>query len=176
MRPRSLRNEQEARQIGSGGFSLIELLIVVAIILIIVAIALPNFMRSRMAANEAAAVQSLRNITTAATVYSTAYGNGYPPDLATLGGPATPTCDKASLIDGVLAAGQKSGYTFTYTLLNANANPAAGCSVAGGNSFTATAIPILPGTSGQRSFFVDPSGVIRQNLTGPASATDPPIS
>ncbi len=176
MRPRSLRNEQEERQIGCGGFSLIELLIVVAIILIIAAIAIPNFLQSKLAANEAAAVQSLRTIMTAATAYSTTYGNGYPPDLATLGGPATPSCDKASLIDAVLAAGQKSGYTFTYTLLNANANPAPGCSATGGNSFTATAVPILPGSSGRRSFFVDPTGVIRANGTGgQPTVNDQPI-
>ncbi|MGH9726015.1 MAG: prepilin-type N-terminal cleavage/methylation domain-containing protein, partial [Candidatus Acidiferrales bacterium] len=73
------------------GFSLIELLIVVAIILIIAAIAIPNLIRARIAANEAAAAETVRTITTAAMAYSSTYGNGFPPDLATLGGPPSGT-------------------------------------------------------------------------------------
>src|SRR5579862_4900067 len=95
------------------GFSLIELLIVVAIILIIAAIAIPNLLRSKMAANEASAVGSLRTLNTACITYSTVYG-GYPAALSNLG-PATPaTSTSADLIDSVLASGTKSGYSFTY--------------------------------------------------------------
>src|SRR5712691_11219807 len=93
------------------GFSLIELLIVVAIILIIAAIAIPNLMRSRMAANEASAVGSLRTINTAEVTYSTTYGTGFAP-MANLGGadPCGPaTAVTACLIDSVLTAGNKSG-------------------------------------------------------------------
>src|SRR5437868_7824897 len=86
------------------GFSLIELLIVVAIILIIAAIAIPNLLRSKMAANEASAVGSLRTINTAEVTYSSTYGTGYT-DLTTLG--------TSGLLDNVLSAGTKSGYTFT---------------------------------------------------------------
>jgi len=73
------------------GFTLIELLIVVAIILIIAAIAIPNLLRSKMAANEASAVGSLRTITTASVTYSSACGNGYSPTLGAIGGAATVT-------------------------------------------------------------------------------------
>src|SRR5579859_6793312 len=86
------------------GFSLIELLIVVAIILIIAAIAIPNLLRSRMAANEASAVGSVRTITTAAITYNSSYGNGFATNLLELGGPAgsAATCDHAALLDPVL--------------------------------------------------------------------------
>jgi len=82
------------------GFSLIELLIVVAIILIIAAIAIPNLLRSKMAANQASAVANLRTMTTASVSYWVTYSNGYPPSLATLGGTGTTaTCDAAILVD-----------------------------------------------------------------------------
>src|SRR5689334_1164378 len=105
----------------SAGFSLIELLVVVAVILIVAAIAVPNFIRSKMRANEAAAVANLRNITTAETVYSTTYGIGYTTALVQLGG-TTVVVDQnnAGLIDSVLATGNKTGYTFTYTVLSAD--------------------------------------------------------
>src|SRR3954452_314496 len=96
------------------GFSLIELLIVVAIILIIAAIGIPNLLRSKMAANEASAVGSLRTINTACVAYSTTYG-GFPGALTNLG-PATPaTSTSGDLIDSVLASASKSGYDFVYT-------------------------------------------------------------
>ena len=86
------------------GFSLIELLIVVAIILIIAGIAIPNLVKAKMAANEASAVESLRTITTAEVTYASTYGTGYT-NLATLG--------ISGMIDTVLSNGKKSGYTFT---------------------------------------------------------------
>jgi type IV pilus assembly protein PilA len=141
------------------GFSLIELLIVVAIILIIAAIAIPNLLRSRMAANEASAVGSIRTINTSAVTYSSTYpANGYPANLAALGGavPCVALPTNACLIDAVLAAGTKSGYTFV--LVNDGASPSV--------SYTVTGIPATVGTSGQRSFFSDQSGVIRYNTTG----------
>src|SRR6266853_766814 len=96
------------------GFSLIELLIVVAIILIIAAIAIPNLLRSKMAANEASAVASLRTINTSAVAYSTTYG-AYPTNLTYLGPATTPSSTTADLVDSVLASGTKSGYTIAYT-------------------------------------------------------------
>ena len=150
------------------GFSLIELLIVVAIILIIAAIAIPNLLRSRMAANEASAVGSLRTINTAVVTYSTTYGIGYPAALANLGPASSATSTSADLIDSVLSAGSKSGYTFTFT-----AAAAVNGSV---NSYTLTAAPITRGTTGQRTFFTDQSGVIRADATGTADATSTPIS
>src|SRR4249919_1263129 len=97
------------------GFSLIELLIVVAIILIIAAIAIPNLLRSRMAANEASAVGSLRTLNTAAVTFSTTYGIGYPASIGAMGPSATASSTAADLIDSVLAAGVKSGYSFSYS-------------------------------------------------------------
>ena len=162
------------------GFSLIELLIVVAIILIIAAIAIPNLLRARMAANEASAVGSIRMINTSAVIYSSTWGVQYPGTLAamagTLGG--TPVCTAALLIDPVLAAATtaalaKSGYFFAY--LGATATPAAG-GCTGELSYTITGVPAVVGQTGQRGFFSDQSGVIRFNTTGAApTLASPPL-
>ena len=145
------------------GFSLIELLIVVAIILIIAAIAIPNLLRSKMAANEASAVGSLRTLNTACVSYSTTYGT-FPAALTNLqsAGGGTATSTEADLIDNVLAAGSKSGYSFSYTLGT------------GAQSYSINADPISTST-GTRHFFTDSSGVIRFNTSATASASDNPI-
>ena len=161
------------------GFSLIELLIVVAIILIIAAIAIPNLIRSRMAANEASAVATLRTMMTAQVTYSSTYGNGFAPALTNLA-PANPaTCDVAGLVDNILGSGSpftKSGFTFTYTGGNAIANAAPGCAAKGFGSFTYLADPVSLSGTGSRSFFLDETGVIRfkAGATG-ATVADPPI-
>ena len=96
------------------GFSLIELLIVVAVILTIAAIAVPSFIRSRMRANEGAAVANLRDITTAEVVYCTTYGIGFSSNLKKLGGNLIlADVNNAGLIDDVLASGTRTGYIFT---------------------------------------------------------------
>ena len=99
------------------GFSLIELLIVVAIILIIAAIAIPNLLRSKMAANEASAVASLRTYNTSIVAYQTTYGTDPTTNLSTLGPSTTPSSTAADLVDNLLgiAAPIKSGYAFMYT-------------------------------------------------------------
>ena len=152
------------------GFSLIELLIVVAIILVIAAIAIPNFLNSKMAANEASAVQNLRTITTANTVYNTQYGIGYASALVNLGdaGGTTSTTTNAVLIDSVLASGTKAGYTYVYVAGSMDGNGHF-------NSFTGNANPNLLGSTGRRFFFVDQSSIIRQNYTAAALPADPPI-
>lgn len=152
------------------GFSLIELLIVVTIILIIAAIAIPNLMRSKIQANETSAVGSLKALTESALLYSNTYG-GFPHQLSDLGPAASgtgPGSASADLIDAVLSSGVKSGYRFTYT---------AGTTDPAGNvlSYTITAVPVAPGSSGQRSFFTDQSGTIRNTSNGNADANSPPI-
>ena len=151
------------------GFSLIELLIVVAIILIIAAIAIPNLLRSKMAANEASAVGSLRTLNTSSVEYSTEYG-GYPQTLSYLGGSTTVTASasNAELIDTVLASGTKSGYSFTWSAVTTDNN---------GNylNYSVTAQPSTPGTTGQRYFYTDQSGVIRANTSTAATIGDSPI-
>ena len=152
------------------GFSLIELLLVVAIILIIAAIAIPSLMKSRMAANEATAVSSLRVINTAAVAYQSTYGNGFPPGLVQLG-PANPaTCNSADLLDTNLgiAPFQKSGYQFGYSPLAVRAVTPAGCAAPGGDGFISQADPVSIGATGQRSFCVDHRGIIRFDGTGAA--------
>src|ERR1700719_3092273 len=103
---KDMRNKQK-------GFSLIELLIVVAIRLIIAAIAIPNLLRSKLAANEASAVGSVRTINTAASTYYSTFGIGYPSTLAEIGTTGTLiSCTNAEEIDSVLTTGSKSGYNF----------------------------------------------------------------
>jgi len=100
------------------GFSLIELLIVIAIILVIAAIAIPSLLRSKIAANQASAIESLRVLGTSEVTYAAIYGNGYSTTLAALGpvpSGAVATASAAGLIDDLLASGSKSGYEFTYT-------------------------------------------------------------
>jgi type IV pilus assembly protein PilA len=145
------------------GFSLIELLIVVAIILIIAAIAIPNLLRSKMAANEASAVGSMRTINTASVAFSTTYGN-YPAALSNLATGSSVSSTYADLIDTVLGSGTKSGYTFTYT------------STTPFQSYTLTAAPVTVNVTGQRYFFTDQSGVIRANTAGAATSGSTPIS
>jgi type IV pilus assembly protein PilA len=141
-------------------------------VLIVAAIAIPNLLRARMAANEASAVGSLRVIETASITYSATYGNGFPPSLDAMDGSGSGpvSCDHAQLIDALLASGQKSGYVFTYVGQPAAPEkpPAAGCTVTGAASFEIHADPSTRGTTGQRSFFADQSGVIRYEADGPA--------
>jgi type IV pilus assembly protein PilA len=152
------------------GFSLIELLIVVAIILIIAAIAIPSFLSSRMSANEASAVASVRSISTAETSYATTFPNlGYSVALTDLGdggsSSCAPTTTQACLIDSNLAGGTKSGYSFTYG--NDGNTPAV--------AYVVNADPAVRGSSGRRSFFSDQPGEIRYNNTAAATAADPVI-
>jgi len=151
------------------GFSLIELLIVVAIILIIAAIAIPNLLRARIAANEASAVGSIRTIVTAEISYANSYQLGPAPTLLNLQNPAgcVASAATACLIDTTISViGTKSGYTFL-----AVANGGAGTAASPFTGFEATATPVTVGTSGQRSFCADMSGVLHVNPAGGAIGT-----
>jgi type IV pilus assembly protein PilA len=140
------------------GFSLVELLIVVAIILVIAAIAVPNYLKSRRAANEASAVSSLRSICTGQLNYHNSAGS-----FTTITG-----LRDDDLIDNILGSGSKSGYQFVST--------------PGGDpklQYTVTAEPIISSgvtTTGDRFFYVDQSNVIRCQLRSPANASSPPIN
>jgi type IV pilus assembly protein PilA len=151
-----LAGQEEETMKKHKGFSLIELLIVVAIILIIAAIAIPNLMRARIAANESSAVASIRTINTAEVSYSTAYpSSGFAAGLANLGGatPCTPVVATGCLIDNVLAGGTKSGYSFLAT----GANPVNGINT----TYAAGAAPVTFNQSGVRKFCAIEDGVIR---------------
>jgi type IV pilus assembly protein PilA len=151
------------------GFSLIELLIVVAIILIIAAIAIPNLLSSRMSANESAAVGALRTLNTAAITYSSSYGIGYPAGLANMGPAATASAAAADLIDSSLVTGTKAGYNFAFV----GAAPDASGTV---DTYTLNADATVQGQTGNRHFYTDQSGVITYAYTAAAGPTDVPLS
>jgi type IV pilus assembly protein PilA len=144
------------------GFSLIELLIVVAIILIIAAIAIPNLMRARMSANESSAAGSIRTINTGEVSYAAAYPSLGFTALANLGGPSgtcTPSTATGCFIDSVLSAGSKEGYTFTA----AGATPLNGAN----QTYTSLGDPAGVNQTGTRSFCSDQTGVIYYNIAPP---------
>ncbi|MGP8093371.1 MAG: prepilin-type N-terminal cleavage/methylation domain-containing protein [Candidatus Sulfotelmatobacter sp.] len=148
------------------GFSLIELLIVVAIILIIAAIAIPNLLRAREAANEASAVASIRTINTAEITYSSTYPTvGFAASLTVLGGvaPCTPTSTTACLIDSLLSGGKKSGYNFA---------EAPGAVATPQTTYYATAVPITLDQTGTRTFCSFEDAVVRVQPTGGAVASE----
>src|ERR1700739_2299842 len=141
------------------GFSLVELLVVVAIILITAAIAIPSLLRSKMAANEASAIGSLRTMNTSFVDYASTYAVGYPANLTDMGPSTSPSSTAADLLDSVLVTGTKSGYAFSYVLGAAGANGVI-------SSYSITATPLTPGVSGQRGFFTGQALVIHADPLG----------
>jgi type IV pilus assembly protein PilA len=165
--------ERNRRHLGANGFSLLELLVVVAIILIIAAIAIPNYLSAKIAANQASAAEGIRTITSANVVYSTTYSNGYAPTLAALGGAAPPTCNGAVLLDPVVsgAPNQKSGYQFTYFPQGAPVTaPPPGCGAPGYLQYLVTATP-LSVVTGTNSYCSDEDATIHYSSVGAAIAT-----
>src|SRR5690349_3628176 len=155
------------------GFSLMELLIVVAIILVLAVIAVPNLLRSKIAANEASAVESIRQISTAETSYNTTFpAVGFAPDLASLGGPSagcTPASSHACILDDVVSSGNKGGYKLF----------AAGFIAAGGStntSFVASSAPQSFSSSGVRMFCIaTDDGTVRWKPGAPGAPPAPDV-
>ncbi|MDZ4797832.1 MAG: prepilin-type N-terminal cleavage/methylation domain-containing protein [Bryobacteraceae bacterium] len=151
------------RRRDSRGFSLIELLIVVAIILILAAIAAPKLNQNRMQAQETAAVSEVKTIHTAQTQYYSQFGR-YAANLAELGPPAGGQAGPsgADLIPGELAKGAHSGFKYTV--------------IGNAQGYSIVAVPEAFGNTGRRTFYSDQSLVIRQNWTAePAGPTSPEL-
>jgi type IV pilus assembly protein PilA len=156
------------------GFSLIELLIVIAIILIIAAIAIPSLLRAKISADESSAAASVRQLTTAQITYAASYPlNGYAVSLVALG-PGSSSCsggpssDNACIIDDVLASGFKSGYQFL----------SAGSGGGGGNpnvQVVSSSAPTSPNVTGVRNFCIVTDGVLRID-PGPNTAVAPDVA
>ena len=141
------------------GFTLVEIMIAVAIVMTLAALAFSSVLRARQNANEMAAVASCRTIaTTAQNFYANSYPHVYPSALQDF---VLPDSDP-SYIDSVLASGTKQGYGFTYNRIDSE-------------TFTLNANPTNPGKTGSRYFFVDETGVIKANATGQATVGDPAI-
>lgn len=155
------------------GFTLMELLIVISIMLILMLIAIPNMLNLRASANETSALQSLRAIQEAETQYNATYPqDGYACSLAALGGEGKsgpPNAQAAQLLPNDVAAGQKSGYTFNIT----------NCTKTTVNnhdmytSYEVTAVPQAVGKTGHRGFCLDMSGTIKSDPAGGTNCTVP---
>jgi type IV pilus assembly protein PilA len=184
---------KSAGRIGGAGIATAGLVLgyigiaIIPFVLIVAAIAIPNLLRARIAANEASAVGTLRTIDIGATTYAAEYKNGFPPRFEVLGGGLSgpQNCDHASLLDDTLIrTHRKSGYVFTYipslqdddasSTVSATAG-AKGCTSAGATAFEVTAEPAEPDKSGRRSFYTDQTGVIRYATEGRAAADSPPL-
>jgi prepilin-type N-terminal cleavage/methylation domain-containing protein len=150
------------------GFSLIELLIVVAIILIIAAIAVPSLLRSRMLANESGAASTVRTINTAEATYASTWNVGYAGTMVALGGaaPCVPASASACLIDPVLSAADpapKQGYNFEVTGFPTGTAPT---TAAPDTEFVSSGAPQTVGTSGKRTFCSSAAMVIYVDQAG----------
>ena len=141
------------------GFTLVEIMIVVAVVMTLATLAISSVLRARHNANEMAAVASCRTVVTAAqNFYANSYPHAYPSGLSDL----VPPVSNPPYIDTILASGTKQGYTFNYTLVDSE-------------TFTLNANPVSAGKTGTRYFFSDESSIIKANPNGPASVNDPVV-
>lgn len=155
------------------GFTLMELLIVISIMLILMLIAIPNYLHLTRDANQTSAIQSLRAIQEAEVQYQTDYpSSGYACSLAALGGNAdagAPTAQASQLLPSDLASGQKSGYTFNIT----NCTKATVNNQDMYTSYEATAVPQAVGKTGQNGYCLDMTGEIKVDPSGGTNCTVP---
>jgi type IV pilus assembly protein PilA len=145
------------------GFSLIELLIVIAIILIIVTVALPKLNKARMYAQETAALKAIQTLNTAQVQYNSQFGR-FAQSLTELGPPASGTdnASAANLITADLAAGEKQGYRFTLA-----GTP---------TGYAITAVPVSFGSTGSRTFYSDQTLTVHENYgQEPATVNSPEV-
>lgn len=136
-----------------GAFTLIELMIVVAIIAIVLAIAIPSLMGSKKSGNETSAIGSLRTLRSSNEQYKTRY-RSFASSLANL--------NTSGFIDSVIASGTKSGYRISY--------------VGATDTWSASAVPVTAGTTGDRGFYIDSTGVVRFVASGSATSSSPPMN
>jgi type IV pilus assembly protein PilA len=167
----TMRTQRHRR--GESGFTLMELLIVISIMLILMMIAIPNFFSIRMRADETSAIQSLRAIYQAQIQYSSTYpANGFACSLGTLGGtpsagPPSPT--SAQVLQSDLTTGQKSGYTFSIvncTKVTVNNQDQY-------TGYEATAVPQAVGKTGHNGYCIDQQGEIKADPAGGTNCTQP---
>ena len=166
---------------GAKGFTLVEIMIVVAIIALIAAIAIPNLLRARHNANETAAIGNMKTLVDSLESFRANQApTSYPGAGVTSGGVAVTdltglAVTNPAYIDAVLASGTRQGYTFTYTPGAARVVSLGGQNFNAYDTYTLTATPVTVGTTGTRRFFVDSTGVIRSNDTGAATAVSTPL-
>ena len=159
------------------GFTVIELLIVVGVLITLAAIAIPLLARARMSANEANAVGTIRLLVRSQHAYVLAFSQSYSADLYSLGPVApgaAPTPARADLVDIVISGSTlgnatftRQGYFFTYTATGSFPNIGA---------YTLTAVPVVPDSTGRRRFYTDQSSIVRFNMSGPAGPADPQLT
>jgi len=151
-----MKKNQSQRNTRLSGFTLLEIVLVVSLLVLLTSFAIPGLLRSRLSANESIAVRNLRAVGDVAVMYRAAYSD-YPADLDTLSAAQPPYLDQA------MSSGVRSGYLFSLT--------------GGSQTFSATAAPQDYTITGTRSFFIDETGVIRQtDQDTAATALDQPIS
>ena len=163
------------------GFTLVEIMIVVAIIALIAAIAIPNLLRARHNANETAAIGNMKTLVDSLESFRANQAPTTYPGAGVISG-VVPVSNLLGLantvppyIDAVLAAGTRQGYTFTYTPGLVRVVTINGVNFNAYDTYTLVVNPITPGTTGTRGFFVDETGVIRVAPVAPANAASVPL-
>lgn len=167
-----LNSRTHADRHDQAGFTLVELLIVMSVILIIITLAIPSYEHVHIKANETSAIASVRMLNSMETEYNSSFpSHGFACSLSTLGGKSgsgTPTAEAAQLIPDDLASGSKAGYNFT--IANCQKNTINNQDQY--NSYQITATPISVGKSGNRTFCSDESGQIRFDPKGGTNCTE----